>query len=168
MNKKIENMPHRSRDGFTIIEVVLVLAIAGLIFLMVFVALPALQKGQRDAQRKQDLSRISVQMSQSYSSSRGVIPDTDSRFNLFVKNYLKGGSGKAGEEYKDPATGSPYEMKFEEDLAAVGQVGYHPKSACDPDSSSGVKTTTAARDYAFTIMLENQNVPFCIDNKSSS
>ena len=34
--------------GFTIIEVVLVLAIAGLIFLMVFIALPVLQRSQRD------------------------------------------------------------------------------------------------------------------------
>ena len=34
--------------GFTIIEVVLVLAIAALIFLMVFIALPALQASQRD------------------------------------------------------------------------------------------------------------------------
>jgi prepilin-type N-terminal cleavage/methylation domain-containing protein len=34
--------------GFTIIEVVLVLAIAGLIFLIVFLALPALQRSQRD------------------------------------------------------------------------------------------------------------------------
>ena len=46
------------KSGFTIIEVVLVLAIAGLIFLMVFVALPALQRTQRDAQRKQDMSRL--------------------------------------------------------------------------------------------------------------
>ncbi|MBR1939342.1 type II secretion system protein [Candidatus Saccharibacteria bacterium] len=47
-----------ARKGFTIIEVVLVLAIAGLIFLMVFIALPALQRGQRNTQRKNDLSRI--------------------------------------------------------------------------------------------------------------
>lgn len=48
---------HRlNRSGFTIIEVVLVLAIAGLIFLMVFVALPALQRNQRDTQRKNDLA----------------------------------------------------------------------------------------------------------------
>ena len=38
----------QNKKGFTIIEVVLVLAIAGLIFLMVFVALPALQRGQRE------------------------------------------------------------------------------------------------------------------------
>ena len=44
--------------GFTIIEVTLVLAIAGLIFLMVFVALPALQRSQRDTQRKNDIARL--------------------------------------------------------------------------------------------------------------
>ncbi|MBP6925380.1 prepilin-type N-terminal cleavage/methylation domain-containing protein [Candidatus Saccharibacteria bacterium] len=33
---------NQTKKGFTIIEVVLVLAIAGLIFLMVFIALPAL------------------------------------------------------------------------------------------------------------------------------
>ena len=38
----------RKQQGFTIIEVVLVLAIAGLIFLMVFIALPTLQRNQRD------------------------------------------------------------------------------------------------------------------------
>ena len=37
-----------NKKGFTIIEVVLVLAIAGLIFAMVFIALPALQRSQRD------------------------------------------------------------------------------------------------------------------------
>lgn len=50
MNKNI------TKQGFTIIEVVLVLAIAGLIFLMVFVAFPALQRNQRDARRQQDMS----------------------------------------------------------------------------------------------------------------
>ena len=41
---------HKQKQGFTIIEVVLVLAIAALIFLMVFMALPALQRSQRDTQ----------------------------------------------------------------------------------------------------------------------
>ena len=44
-------MSSKSKKGFTIIEVVLVLAIAGLIFLMVFIALPALQRTQRNTQR---------------------------------------------------------------------------------------------------------------------
>ena len=52
------------KEGFTIIEVVLVLAIAGLIFLMVFVALPALQRSQRDTQRRNDLSRVDTSLVQ--------------------------------------------------------------------------------------------------------
>lgn len=52
MNKLMDK-DFSSKKGFTIIEVVLVLAVAGLIFLMVFIALPALQRSQRDSQRKQ-------------------------------------------------------------------------------------------------------------------
>ena len=59
MNKKIESKFNKNNfKGFTIIEVVLVLAIAGLIFLMVFLALPALQRSQRDTQRKQDVAMV--------------------------------------------------------------------------------------------------------------
>ena len=55
--KKVKLNYSQNKKGFTIIEVVLVLAIAGLIFLMVFIALPALQRNQRDTQRKNDLNR---------------------------------------------------------------------------------------------------------------
>ena len=59
MNKKIESKFNKNNfKGFTIIEVVLVLAIAGLIFLMVSLALPALQRSQRDTQRKQDVAMV--------------------------------------------------------------------------------------------------------------
>lgn len=53
-----------SRRGFTIIEVVLVLAIAGLIFLMIFVALPALQRSQRDAERRNDVAIVAAAIKQ--------------------------------------------------------------------------------------------------------
>ena len=46
MGEKHKNL--KQRGGFTIIEVVLVLAIAGLIMIMVFVALPSMQKAQRN------------------------------------------------------------------------------------------------------------------------
>ena len=61
------------KKGFTIIEVVLVLAVAGLIFLMVFVALPALQRNQRDTQRRQDYGDLSSAIS-GYMSSNGKLP----------------------------------------------------------------------------------------------
>lgn len=64
----------KSKKGFTIIEVVLVLAIAGLIFLMVFVALPALQRSQRDTQRRQDYADLSSAISSYMTNNNGRLP----------------------------------------------------------------------------------------------
>ena len=69
--------------GFTIIEVVLVLAIAGLIFLMVFVALPALQAGQRDNARKSDVGNIVTAISTYSSNNRGGFPTTAAQLGAF-------------------------------------------------------------------------------------
>ncbi|MBS7346412.1 MAG: type II secretion system protein, partial [Candidatus Sacchiramonaceae bacterium] len=97
----------RKKQGFTIIEVVLVLAIAGLIFLMVFIALPALQRSQRDAQRKNDMTRVVAATAQMRANNRGRIPDSTEgsrTFNDVLKgNYLTAG----GDQFKDP-DGSEY------------------------------------------------------------
>jgi prepilin-type N-terminal cleavage/methylation domain-containing protein len=51
-----KNLKKRT-EGFTIIEVLIVLAIAGLIMLIVFLAVPALQRNQRNTARNSDASR---------------------------------------------------------------------------------------------------------------
>lgn len=63
-----------TRGGFTIIEVVLVLAIAGLIFLMVFIALPALQRSQRDSQRRNDLGKVTEAITNFQTNNQGRLP----------------------------------------------------------------------------------------------
>lgn len=60
--------------GFTIIEVVLVLAIAGLIFLMVFIALPNLQITQRDTQRRENLNTLYSAITQYATNNNGRMP----------------------------------------------------------------------------------------------
>ncbi len=65
------------KEGFTIIEVVLVLAIAGLIFLMVFIALPALQRNQRDTARKADISTVSSAYGDYLGNNRGGEPTAE-------------------------------------------------------------------------------------------
>lgn len=88
------------KDGFTIIEVVLVLAIAGLIFLMVFIALPALQRSQRDTQRKRDTDRLLAAIQSYQSNNLGRLPDeidhsapinsySDINDTNFGRNYLR-------------------------------------------------------------------------------
>ena len=156
----------KQQKGFTIIEVVLVLAIAGLIFLMVFVALPALQRGQRDAQRKQDLARISTQFTNYLSSTRGAVPNNPTSLGKFVKGYLNGDTDTvAGDEYKDP-NGELYTIKYDVLPTEIGNIGYNNKSKCAEDGSGTPTSTGAARDYALTIKLENQKAPYCVDNKS--
>jgi prepilin-type N-terminal cleavage/methylation domain-containing protein len=59
MLAKLRKMDRRKQDkGFTIIEVMIVLAIAGLILLIVFLAVPALQRSSRNTQRKSDVGRV--------------------------------------------------------------------------------------------------------------
>ena len=67
-------MSDKKKNGFTIIEVVLVLAIAGLIFLMVFIALPALQANQRDTSRKNDVGIVMTAIASYSSNNRGSLP----------------------------------------------------------------------------------------------
>lgn len=72
-NKITQKSPQR---GFTIIEVVLVLAIAGLIFLMVFIALPALQASQRYTALKNDVSAVASAITSYTGNNRGTFPTT--------------------------------------------------------------------------------------------
>ena len=66
---KIKNL--KLKQGFTIIEVVLVLAIAGLIFLAIFIALPALQRAQRDQARKNDVGLVADAIKRWQGNNRG-------------------------------------------------------------------------------------------------
>ena len=99
------------KSGFTIIEVVLVLAIAGLIFLMVFLALPNLQRSQRDTQRRDDLARLQTAITNYQSNNRGKLPGAGStdptqlknKYNEFIENYLR----VNGDTFDDP-DGQPY------------------------------------------------------------
>ena len=97
---------HKKEKGFTIIEVVLVLAIAALIFLMVFIALPGLQRSQRDSQRKNDLSRALNAVTSYTSNNRGALPAGQTGWNGLITNYLTAG----GDTFIDPS-GSDYAFK---------------------------------------------------------
>ncbi len=98
--------------GFTIIEVVLVLAIAGLIFLMVFIAIPALQRNQRDTQRKDDVSRAMTAINNYSSNNRGRLPTSttttptiaNGNGDSFITDYLTVG----GDAFNDPALDGNY------------------------------------------------------------
>ncbi len=74
MFKSKKANPEKSQKGFTIIEVMIVLAIAGLILLIVFLAIPALQRNSRNTQRKNDASNLASLISEWESNNAGTTP----------------------------------------------------------------------------------------------
>lgn len=70
MLKQLKN----KEKGFTIIEVMIVLAIAGLILLIVFLAVPALQRNSRNTALKNDAAALAAGFSEYSSNNDGGQP----------------------------------------------------------------------------------------------
>jgi prepilin-type N-terminal cleavage/methylation domain-containing protein len=169
----------KKEKGFTIIEVVLVLAIAGLIFLMVFIALPALQRNQRDSQRKGDLSRLQTALTSYTSNNRGSLPTS---WTSFVDTYLtlKSSTNTSGtDSFVDPSgpsttqgsntttyelTPSSADLSSTSFSTAQNIIYYAIGAVCDPNTGGAVTTTGAgARKVAFRMVLEGGGVT-CLNN----
>lgn len=151
--------------GFTIIEVVLVLAIAGLIFLMVFIALPALQRSRADTQRKDDISRAQTAITNATGSNRGRLPTLN---NAFIASYLTVG----GDEFTDPS-GKNYTLtalaaatvpgnKDMTDTAQPNVRMFYTQGATCADNGA-VRTGAGARKVALRMVLEGGGV-YCVNN----
>ena len=137
----------KSKQGFTIIEVVLVLAIAGLIFLMVFIALPALQRGQRDTQRRDDMARFLSQLNQYQANNKGRLPASSEWNSTFIPSYLKAG----GDSFEDPSSGATYEV-VEGDACGSATC---PENA--PVDLGGVANDGASNDVKIGTIHVNRN-----------
>jgi len=61
-----------NQKGFTIIEVLIVLAIAALILLVVFLAIPGLQRSERNGRRRSDVAKIKLALYNFNQSSTGA------------------------------------------------------------------------------------------------
>lgn len=165
----------QKEKGFTIIEVVLVLAIAGLIFLMVFIALPALQRNQRDTQRRNDIGRVQTALASFSSANRGAIP---TNWTTFTTQYLSVG----GDSFIDPsgavagqASQTTYNFTSRAATSAVGAfsstagtgltqnvIFYTTSAICDPNDSS-LAQAAGSRKVAFRIALEGGGT-YCVNN----
>ncbi|MCY4088545.1 MAG: type II secretion system protein [Candidatus Saccharibacteria bacterium] len=74
-------MKKLNRQGFTIVEVMIVLAIAGLILAVVFIAVPALQRNQRNGARRNDVAYIKAQLVNAIAIQNNKLPPA-SNINL--------------------------------------------------------------------------------------
>lgn len=85
----LKNLLNKKRqEGFTIVEVMIVLAIAGLIILVVFLAVPALQRNSRNTQRSNDASLVGAAINECLNSRNGVSTGCDADTAAELGNFL--------------------------------------------------------------------------------
>lgn len=96
----------RISRGFTIVEVALVLAVAGLIFIMVFLAVPALRASERDTERREDIAFLLDSIKKYQTNNRGTLP---ADWGQFKADYL-------GENFYDPS-GNDYVLQPKTDCS---------------------------------------------------
>ena len=87
--------------GFTIIETSLVIAIGGLILLMVFVALPALQRQQRDTSRRESVSRVISEIKNYQTHNRGALPALSAVQGDEIVEWSESGTSGNGDSWSD-------------------------------------------------------------------
>lgn len=156
-------MTQQQKKGFTIIEVVLVLAIAGLIFLMVFIALPALQRSQRDQSRKNDVSTVAAAVNSYRSSNRSSLSGMNSdKLQAYIDRLDQ-------YEVTNVSAGSNRTVSVTNDTVQVVTGAKCPSTAFDPSNDSSVLVqldSGAARAAAVVTLLENngsKKVVYCQD-----
>ena len=172
----------KDQKGFTIIEVMIVLAIAGLIIAVVLVAVPQLQRNQRNNARKSILSRIKSEIDNYAGNNNGTYPinsngnvagsfgATTANTNAFLGKYLAQTAGGGGVNINDPSTGNAVTFTVPAALVptaaelttlpAQGVVNYIFGAVCGTD---GVRTAKVGRFYAVSIGLEG-GASQCLDN----
>ncbi len=104
-----------SQKGFTIIEVLIVLAIAALILLVVFLAIPGLQRSQSNSARRSDVAKIKIALFTYYSQNNSWPPGSGNGGICFLSqggyngtlfengspSYCGGTSGTDSQWFKD-------------------------------------------------------------------
>ena len=70
----LNKLKKTSNKGFTIIEVMIVLAIAGMIILVVLLAVPAVQRSGRNSAIKTDAGAVAAGISEFSTNNNGAVP----------------------------------------------------------------------------------------------
>jgi prepilin-type N-terminal cleavage/methylation domain-containing protein len=155
------------QSGFTLIEVVLVLAIAGLVFLIALLALNAGQRAARDNQRKQELAGLVAAIQQWRANNLGKNLDTDAEVADLQAKYFSG--------HNDPSTGTQYQIinspatdPHWDTIPPPGQIIYAVSHVCGSDADRLTYVTVSdgyvhnIRQFAVLLGLEASGV-YCLD-----
>ncbi|MBQ3292847.1 type II secretion system protein [Candidatus Saccharibacteria bacterium] len=157
----------KKSSGFTIVEIALVLGIAGLIMVMAFVALPSLWSSQRDADRRAHVMNfISALKTFQTNNSRGALPKPNGTTTTYsvakdttYDSTTEGDTWKGfiqdyylkGQSIEDPG-GNVYKIRIINDCGASVTVGNPCEVAtASPSVTDSFNTVNKTNNYKFEI-----------------
>lgn len=161
-----------NRRGFTLIEIVLVLAIAGLIMVAVFSAISGAQKARRDHQRKNDLLQMVAAIDTWRANHMNDNLDSQADLDTLASGYMS--------NRRDPGSGQPYVMRYHNQdtphdavsAPPVGQIEYVVSHICGNQTWGSTPVyvvdapgfTHGIRQFAVLLKLETGEV-YCLDHR---
>lgn len=156
----------RDGQGFTIIEVLIVLAIAGLIIAVVLIAIPQLQRNQRNEARRSIANRIATEIGNYAGNNNGSYPTENADATTgFTGGFATRYINSAG-NFDDPSSGNTVTLVNGAQPAspAVGSVYYNLAALCNGEANNGAAVPAGStRQFAVSIGLEG-GATFCADN----
>jgi prepilin-type N-terminal cleavage/methylation domain-containing protein len=180
-------------EGFTIIEVMIVLAIAGLIMVIVFIAVPQLQRNQRDNARQSIANRTKAEIETYAGNNQGTYPflntctgaGASAEWCDFITRYINSvpaslvcNNATVKVNVCDPTLGTNVITSALGVPAAFGagnctaaqtlthgvvHVCYGAKCAGENLVASGTPTPSS-RTYAVVMGLDRDGSGYCVDN----
>lgn len=162
-----ELLKKKKASGFTIIEVIIVLAIAGLIMVIVFIAVPQLQRNQRDNARQNVANRVNAEMETYAGNNQGQYPFDTAPLATFTTNYFN------NIDRRNPRTGENYVLSFatgadpDADDPGPNEIVIYRGADCDGENADGSVTGAAAittRQFALRVQLDRATTYYCVDN----
>ncbi len=170
MLNKIKNL-RKSESGFTIIEVMIVLAIAGLILLVVLLAIPALQRNARNTAVKNDASAITASIAEYASNNDGNLPDmansNQAGATITVNGLVAGAPGNKATAKGQGSTTVTFSNGASVQTPASGNIYVEYGAKC-PAVVSGTTVTPVAANRSsaviYSIELAGANAVKCIDS----
>jgi prepilin-type N-terminal cleavage/methylation domain-containing protein len=152
----LKKLQKSKSEGFTIIEVMIVLAIAGLIILIVFLAVPALQRNSRNTQRKNDASHLAGLVSEWQSNNAGKTPTAfgtgATSIDISTENFAI---------ITKPTTITAYPTTGTAPTAPTADnVAVYSKATCNGNDP---QTTASARSIVVWYGLEGSTATACVE-----
>lgn len=147
----------KKEKGFTLIEIVLVLAIAGLLLVIVFLAVSGAQKSRRDSQRKTDAGRILALSEQYASNNNGAYPSSAANVTTLKNTYMNTGT------WNDPTTGTAYTLTYGiGTTSAAGEVRIASGAHC---VNGALAALGGSARVAGVQIYEENGASYCVDNE---